>query len=119
MAMEDLRREPAESARFMAKKAWLYWRPWLNPIEHGRTAVIASALILIALYALAALGLRRHRLRNAVLLYFAVIWLAHIPHQVVMRYRIPFTDPLLLAFAAGALGRAGAGADSRSRSAAT
>jgi len=101
LAMEDLRREPAESARFAMKKAWLYWRPWLNPLEYGKGTVLASAVILVALYVLAVIGLRKHPLRNAVLVYFAVLWLAHIPHQVVMRYRIPFTDPLLIVFAAG------------------
>lgn len=100
MAIEDFRREPAESIRFMLRKAGYYWRPWLNPIEHGRGAVIASAVILIALYVLGFIGIFRHRLRWAVLIYFVVIWLAHVPHQVVMRYRIPFTDPLLLVFAA-------------------
>ena len=114
LAIEELRRDPKASAWFMAKKAWFYWRPWLNPIEHGRVAVIGSACILITLYALAAIGLWRHPLRNAVLIYFTVIWLAHIPHQVVMRYRIPFTDPLLLVFA---LRKRDADADSRSRSA--
>lgn len=103
LAIEELRREPAESARFMARKAWLYWRPWLNPLEYGTPVVVASALILVPLFVLAAIGLRRHPLRNAVLVYFAVFWLAHIPHQVVMRYRIPFTDPLLLVFAAGGI----------------
>ncbi len=122
LAIEDLRREPAESARFMARKAWLYWRPWLNPIEYGTRAVVASALILVTLFVLAAIGLWRHPLRNAVLVYFAVFWLAHVPHQVVMRYRIPFTDPLLLVFAAGAIAslrKADGDADSRDRSAAT
>lgn len=103
MAIEDLRREPVASARFAARKAWLYWRPWLNPVEHSTRAVIASALILIPLFVLAAIGIAKHPLRNAVLIYFIVIWLAHIPHQVVMRYRIPFTDPLLLVFAAYAI----------------
>lgn len=100
LAIEELLRDPAASARFAAKKAWLYWRPWLNPIEHSAGAVIASALILIPLFVLAAMGIWKHPLRNAVLIYFAVMWLAHIPHQVVMRYRIPLTDPLLLVFAA-------------------
>lgn len=100
MAIADFQREPAESLRFMAQKAWYYWRPWLNPIEHGRNAVVASAIILIGLYVLAFIGVIRHRLRWAVLTYFVVLWLAHVPHQVVMRYRIPFTDPLLLVFAA-------------------
>jgi hypothetical protein len=100
LAIEEIRKDPAASARFAAKKAWLYWRPWLNPLEHSARTVIVSALILIPLYILAAIGIAGHPLRKAVLIYFAVIWLAHIPHQVVMRYRIPFTDPLLLVFAA-------------------
>ena len=109
MAIEDFRREPAESLRFMLMKAWYYWRPWLNPIEHGRTAVFGSGVVLVALYALAALGMWRTRGRleacttRGVVIYFVVIWLAHIPHQVVMRYRIPFVDPLLLVFAAYAI----------------
>lgn len=125
LAIEELRRDPEASARFAAVKAWYYWRPWLNPIEHGPRAVAGSAAILILLYVLAAAGMIRHpdkRLVAAVLIYFAVLWLAHIPHQVVMRYRIPFTDPLLLVFAAGAvssLRRAGADADTRDRSAST
>jgi 4-amino-4-deoxy-L-arabinose transferase-like glycosyltransferase len=122
LAIEDFRREPVASLRFMLLKAGYYWRPWLNPIEHGRKAVIASALILIPLYVLAFIGLWRcgaglrpasvgemkgrpeacttRPLAIAVLVYFAIIWLAHVPHQVVMRYRIPFVDPLLLVFAA-------------------
>jgi hypothetical protein len=100
LAIEEILRDPAASLRFAALKAWLYWRPWLNPIEHSSRTVIVSALILIPLFILAAIGIAKHPLRNAVLLYFVVLWLAHIPHQVVMRYRIPFTDPLLLAFAA-------------------
>lgn len=122
LAIEIFRNEPAESLRFMAKKAALYWRPWLNPVEYGMRTVAISAAMLIPLFVLGAIGIWRHRLRNAVLVYFAVIWLAHVPHQVVMRYRIPFTDPLLLVFAAGAIAslrRGDADADSRSRSAST
>jgi hypothetical protein len=123
LAIEELTRDPAASARFAALKAWYYWRPWLNPIEHGRVAVAASAVILIGLYLLAAVGMIRHpdrRLVLAVLIYFAALWLAHIPHQVVMRYRIPLTDPLLIVFAAGAISSlrtAREDGDSRGRSA--
>jgi hypothetical protein len=125
MAIEELRRDPAASARFAVLKAWYYWRPWLNPIEHGRTTVAVSAVILIGLYLLAAAGMIRHpdrRLVLAVLAYFLVLWLAHIPHQVVMRYRIPLTDPLLIVFAAGAISSlrtARADGDTRSRFAST
>ena len=119
LAIEELRRDPEASARFAAQKAWYYWRPWLNPIEYSTRAVVVSALILIPLFVLAAIGIARHRLRWAVLIYFAVLWLAHIPHQVVMRYRIPFTDPLLITFAAGALQRRHGDADSPDQSVST
>lgn len=119
LAIEELRRDPAASARFAAQKAWYYWRPWLNPIEYSPRVVAVSALILIPLFVLGFIGIIRHRLRWAVLIYFAVLWLAHIPHQVVMRYRIPFTDPLLIAFAAGALQRRREDADTLDRSAST
>jgi hypothetical protein len=71
-------------------------------------AVAGSAALNVLLYALAAIGLVRHWKRDRfvtgwVISYFLVIWLAHIPHQVVMRFRIPFTDPLMIAFAAGAI----------------
>jgi 4-amino-4-deoxy-L-arabinose transferase-like glycosyltransferase len=115
--MENIRRDPAAAAAFAARRALAYWRPWLNPQEHGRAAVLGSAFFLSVLYALAALGLARFRRVDAflfvwVVAYLLVVWLAHIPHQVVMRFRIPFTDPLLLVFAASATvnlaGRCGA-----------
>lgn len=105
--MENIRRDPAAAASFAARRAWAYWRPWLNPQEHGRFAVLGSGIFNVALYVLAALGLARFRridtfLFGWVVAYLLVVWLAHIPHQVVMRFRIPFTDPLLLVFAASA-----------------
>lgn len=105
--LENIRRDPVEAAAFAARKAWNYWRPWLNPQEHGRMAVFGSAILNIALYALAAVGLAQFRRNDAILFgwivaFLVVTWLLHIPHQVVMRFRIPFTDPLLLIFAASA-----------------
>jgi 4-amino-4-deoxy-L-arabinose transferase-like glycosyltransferase len=105
--IENVRRDPAAAAAFAARRAWAYWRPWLNPQEHGRIAVLGSAVLCVALYALAGVGVARFRrvdgfLFGWVVAYLLVVWIAHIPHQIVMRFRIPFTDPLLLVFAASA-----------------
>ncbi len=106
--LANIDRDPAEAVGFACRKAWRFWRPWLDPREYGRAAVAGSAGLNILLYTLAALGLVGHWKRDRfvtiwVLGYFLVIWLAHIPHQVVMRFRIPFTDPLMIAFASAAL----------------
>ncbi len=106
--LANIRQDPAEAMKFAGWKAWRYWCPWLNPQEHGRVAIASSASLNILLYTLAAIGLARHWKRDRfvtgwVIGYFLVIWLAHIPHQVVMRFRIPFTDPLMIAFAASAV----------------
>ncbi len=68
-------------------------------------AVAVSAVLNMLLYAVAAVGLALYWKHDRfvtvwVIAYFVFIWLAHIPHQVVMRFRIPFTDPLLIGFAA-------------------
>ncbi len=106
--LENVSQDPAEAMRFACQKAWRYWRPWVNPQEHGRAAIAGSAVLNILLYGLAAIGLARYWERDRfvtgwVIGYFLVIWLAHVPHQVVMRFRIPFTDPLMVAFAASAV----------------
>jgi hypothetical protein len=81
--------------RFALKKAWLYWRPWLNPQEYSSKIVIAGGALMIILYALGFAGIPRS-LRLWIAAYFVLGWLVHIPHQVVMRFRYPLTDPLLL-----------------------
>jgi 4-amino-4-deoxy-L-arabinose transferase-like glycosyltransferase len=121
--LQNICGNPGDSASFAARRAWDYWRPWLNSQEHGRTAVLGSAAFNLSLFSLAAVGFGRFRPRNEfvfawIAVYFVAMWLAHIPHQVVMRFRIPFTDPLLVVFAASAivsLAAAGAGADQRRR----
>jgi 4-amino-4-deoxy-L-arabinose transferase-like glycosyltransferase len=104
----NVSQDPAEAMKFAWRKAWRYWRPWLNPQEYGRVAIAGSASLNILLYSLAVVGLGRQWKRDRfvtgwVIGYFLVIWLAHIPLQVVMRFRIPFTDPLMIAFAASAM----------------
>lgn len=106
-AVENIRRDPWNATAFAARRALSYWRPWLNPQEHATIAVLGSAVFNVALYSLAAIGLalfaRREKFLSAwVVSFFITMWLLHVPYQVVMRFRIPFTDPLLLVFAASA-----------------
>jgi len=98
-AIAEMRAHPRETVAFTLRKTWLYWRPWLNPQEYAMPVVILSGVYNVALFALGFLGIARSPLRRAVIVCFVVMWLAHLPFQVVMRFRIPFTDPLLVAFA--------------------
>ena len=96
--LANIRQDPAEAVAFAGRKAWRYWRPWLDPQEHGRITVAGSAGLNILLFTFGAIGLARHWKTDRfatgwVITYFLVIWLAHIPHQVVMRFRIPFDRP--------------------------
>ncbi len=111
----NIERDPRQAMAYALRKAWRYWRPWLNPQEHGTGEIAGSAILNIGLFTLAAIGLahywRRDRfITTGVITYFVVIWLAHVPYQVVMRFRIPFTDPLLIVFAASVLIHFGAAA---------
>jgi hypothetical protein len=104
LAIENIRRDPAYAAKAALKKAALYWRPWLHPAEHGPKAVAVSVVVILGLYVLGALGLIAHpdrRLVLAVLVFFAALWLAHVPYFPSIRLRTPLTDPLLIVFAAG------------------
>jgi len=114
-ALANIRKHPRLEAKFALKKALLYWRPWLNPQEYSTRVVMVSGIAFVALYALAILGFARMP-RTMVLwiaAFFVLGWLAHIPHQVVARFRYPLTDPLLLIAAAYAIVtlRTGAGDD--------
>ena len=104
--LDEIRSDPPRAVRWTLRKAWLYWRPWLSPSQYSWPAVLASGGFNLVLYAAAALALWRRpddRFVRGVLLFFVVMWLAQVPYQVVMRFRQPFTDPLLIALAAGAL----------------
>lgn len=103
LALENVRSDPAYALRSALKKAAFYWRPWLHPGEHGPNAIAMSVVVILGLYFFGAFGLWRHpdrRLVNAVLLFFAAMWLAHVPYFPSIRLRVPLTDPLLIAFAA-------------------
>ncbi len=100
-----LQQRDAEIA-FALEKAWLFWRPWLNPMEYSRRVVVLSAIFFFALYILGAIGLALYdnrRVAFAIVIFFVIMWLAHLPYQISMRLRIPFVDPLMIVFAASAL----------------
>jgi hypothetical protein len=102
--IDEIRRDPAGAFRWTLRKAWLYWRPWLSPAQYSWPVVLAGGAFNLLLYIAAAIALGRcpdRRFVRWVIAYFVVIWLAHLPYQVVMRFRQPFTDPLLIALASG------------------
>ncbi|HEY6843927.1 MAG TPA: hypothetical protein VI391_07150 [Thermoanaerobaculia bacterium] len=99
LALDNIRAHSREEAIFALEKAWLYWRPWLNPMEYALPIVFASAAWIVPLFVFGFAGIVRAK-QWPVLVYFGVMWIAHVPFQVVMRFRVPFTDPLLIAFAA-------------------
>jgi 4-amino-4-deoxy-L-arabinose transferase-like glycosyltransferase len=112
--LELIRRDPATYFHSTLRKAFDYWRPWLNPQEYGPATVVASALLIGGLFILAAIGMKRYAATDRgvvrwVLLYLVVVWLVHLPYQVVVRFRIPFTDPLFVAFASLPLAELGRG----------
>jgi hypothetical protein len=104
-ALDEIRHDPPLAVRWTLRKAWLYWRPWLAPEQYPVPAVFASGVFNLMLYFGAAIALVRcadRRLVIAILVYLAALWLGHLPYQVVMRFRQPFTDPLMIALLAGA-----------------
>ena len=111
-AVERMVADPWRSVRVLASNAVRYWRPWLNPLEHGTGVVVASAMVVLPLFLAGGVGLWRlvrsgdRWATRLVVGWLVVPWLAHAPFQVVMRFRVPFTDPLLLVLASHALWRA-------------
>lgn len=106
LALQNIRNDPAGALRATAWKAVSYWRPWLHPAEHGARAMAISAIVFLGLYVLGAAGLAKYpdrRIVAAVVIFFAAMWLAHLPYLPSVRLRMPLTDPLLIVFAAGAI----------------
>lgn len=106
MALENVRSDRSYAIRSTLKKAALYWRPWLHPAEHGPKAIAMSLAVILGLYFFGGAGLWMHGDRKtaiAVLIFFAAMWLAHVPYFPTIRLRTPLTDPLLIVFAAAPL----------------
>lgn len=105
---ESVRSDPGAYAICTLHRMLRYVRPYLDPRAHSRPAVLGSALLIGGLYVFGALGLcALWRLDRGVAifiaLYFLLGFLIHAPFHVVMRYRIPYTDPLLISLAVTAL----------------
>lgn len=116
LAIEEVRANPRAAFRFAALKAWMFWRPWLDPAEHSRVAVLVSGALNLLLYIAAAAGLvllwrREQKVAAVIVAMFLVAWLIHVPYQTVMRFRIPITDPLMIVLAAGAVTGRNGGAE--------
>jgi len=112
LALGRARAHPAAAAAILGGNLGRYWRPWLNPLEHSRRAVGLSAAVLVPFLALGGAGLvlllRRDRGTGLIVLSWIVVtWLARAPFQVVMRFRIPYTDPILLVLGVAALAELG------------
>lgn len=106
-ARANLADDPARAARILARNAAAFLRPWLDPAAQSRLAVAVSAAWFVALGALALLGAGSLWRRDRVLVVLLVAGvllatLAHVPFQTVLRFRLPFTEPLLLALASAA-----------------
>ena len=131
-AIENIRRDPLTQVRWIGEKAWLYWRPFLSPMEYSKKVVIASTVFYLGFYAVAVIGLvglgvsrsrglavmalrdretarprnrSERRLALAVVIFLVIMWLAHLPYAISMRLRVPFVDPLMITLAAGELCR--------------
>lgn len=99
---DRLESDPRRFLSALGGNLWRLWRPWLNPLEHPTWIVLASAAVLIPILLLGLLGLAHIRASQPWLFGFVLGWFLWIsvwliPFQTVMRFRIPLTDPLLIA----------------------
>ena len=104
-ARANLAADGAGAARVLARNVVPFFRPSLDPRAHGPVAVAVSLTWFLVLGALALRGTASlwRRDRALVVLFVAGVLLAglaHLPFQTVLRFRLPFTEPLLLALAA-------------------
>ncbi|MEO8197287.1 MAG: glycosyltransferase family 39 protein [Thermoanaerobaculia bacterium] len=107
---EQIGTHPGRWARLLLRDAVDFWRPWLDPVARGWRMAIASGLLLVPLFLLAARGLLRLRLEDRslailVIVLFVVITVAHSPFQAIVRYRLPLAEPLLMVLAARGIAR--------------
>lgn len=99
------RSDPGLFARYTVWKAADFWQPSLNRFEYPPKVVWGSAAFNVALYALALGGIallwRSDRSTSLLLVaWIATFWLAHVPFQVVSRFRTASLEPVLLLLAA-------------------
>ncbi len=99
---------PRTTLRLFWQKTLDWLRPYPNPFFWPRAAVVGVGVFYAALYGLAAWGLLVAPRRGVGLFCLAVLALsmaAHLLTVVSWRYRVPYWDPILLAYASFALWR--------------
>jgi len=109
-AVRIIRDEPNAYARTTLRKLARYWRPWLDPKAYTTSWVVVSGVLTVSVFLLASAGLARlwrsDRWSAAVVLGWLILfWLAHAPFQVVMRFRVPPTEPIAVVLAVLTLAR--------------
>ncbi|HVP47938.1 MAG TPA: glycosyltransferase family 39 protein [Bryobacteraceae bacterium] len=107
-AFQNLAKDPAGFMARLLRNAWVYWRPWLNPVTSSRAVVALSGLMVTALYSFGLHGWTLLRQRDSRMALWCLIstlafWILQTPFQVVTRFRIPITDPFLIVFAAASV----------------
>ena len=121
LAVENIRDSYSRYVKRLLENAADFWRPSLNPLARGALPVLLSTLWFLPLYMLSLAGLvmlfrERRGLAVAVIGYALVVTLSHLPFQAVLRFRIPFLEPVMIVLAAVAVvGIAGGGLDYCSR----
>ncbi|MDD2943929.1 MAG: glycosyltransferase family 39 protein [bacterium] len=108
MFISDISESPTRFVRYLGEKSLRFWRPWLNPLSHSKTVVLASAAYFIFLYTGAFAGwlilFRSNRSLAIFILFFCVTaWAGHVPFQVVTRFRTSLIDPLAIVLCADCL----------------
>ncbi|MDG2307952.1 MAG: glycosyltransferase family 39 protein [Candidatus Binatia bacterium] len=106
LALENLRADPALAAGYVVRKARVYWRPWPSRSAVPPWVVLACAVLLVPLLLAGFLGLwQLSRRRPAVSAFLALCllapWLAQLPFEAAVRFRLPFNEVILCVLAAG------------------
>jgi hypothetical protein len=107
-AFRNFAENPRAFGLRVARNAFVYWRPWLNPQTYSRAVVAASGFMMLSLDVFAFIGWDRLRRRDRQLALWCAVcallfWILQIPFQVVSRFRIPITDPFLIILAVASL----------------
>jgi len=105
LAIEDAKAEPWLAARYLVRKARVYWRPWVDRSISPGWLVAASAAVLVPVLLGGLLGLARlARADRGAAVFLALVlmvpWIAQLPYQVMSRFRVPFSEVPLCVLAA-------------------
>ena len=108
-ATRYIREHPGAALRLWLYKLLHYVTPGVGRFDYPWPFVLASWLWETSLFGLALVGLRRRwavapAFRTVALLAVAGSWILHSLIHVLVRYRIPFVEPVALLYAGAALG---------------